>query len=123
MKRTLLTATLMLSFVLVLGAVVWAGGCVPQSCGGFTPDCNPDLTPCYCFALAEGGGYCTGDFLCDTHQSCTTSDDCADGRPCLVDHCCGVGKCGPIECTGATEEGASEGGLSASGNMIPPQQL
>ncbi len=98
-------------------AIAFAGGpakCDPDHCGTFTP-CSPE--PCFCFEVAEGGGLCLGDFFCDTHQNCTSSDDCPDGRPCLVNHCCGVGKCGPLQCQ-AGIEGAVEGvsfGLTATG--------
>lgn len=123
MKRTMLMTIFLCGCMMALyTAIALAGECNPQRCGTFTPDCDPDIRPCYCFQVAEGGGVCVNDFLCDTHQNCTTSDDCPDGRPCLVNQCCPgtVGKCGPIECTGQTE-GASQGvgfGLTAIGKNV-----
>lgn len=77
--------------------------CAGQMCGTFTPDCNPDVRPCYCFQIAEGGNYCADDFFCAGRTPCNTSDQCADNEVCIVQTCCGGGLCLPVQdCVGMT---------------------
>jgi PKD repeat protein len=88
------------------------GECEPQTCGTFTPDCNPVTQPCFCFEVDGGGGACINDFSC-TRPTCRTSADCPAGEVCVTDSCCGGGTCAPERCTGELESLEVQGATGA----------
>ncbi len=95
--------------------------CEGKTCGNFRGDCNASFPgQCFCFSVAEGGGLCVDDFLCNSAQDCPGgSSDCPAGKTCYVDTCCGVPKCGPATCTGVLQTVSAVGGgggPSASGD-------
>lgn len=73
--------------------------CEGQTCGYFTPDCNADIQPCFCFKKVDGSGACVDTFYCET--PCATDADCPTDQACYIETCCEQPYCGPTTCTGA----------------------
>ncbi len=95
-------------------------GCVPQTCGTFTPGCNPDIQPCFCFSSDQAGtvGACVDAFFCD--EPCDVDNSCPEGKACYFNTCCGnppgsLPVCGPTTCTGIQSLDLDLGG-TAVGN-------
>lgn len=97
--------------------------CEGKVCGTYTPDCNPDISPCFCWKTDPDGDttICADDFLCDSTPDCVDGA-CDGGRICVYDSCCGEPKCVLDVCTGIIQ-GAStiktlsvEGGGTGTGN-------
>jgi len=89
--------------------------CSPKACGLYKGDCNPKISPCYCWKDSNGKGWCSDDFWCNSFPDCTVNSDCASGV-CAYDSCCGVPKCAPKTCTGNIQ-GAPP--AKSSGNSSP----
>jgi M6 family metalloprotease-like protein len=95
------------SLTMVANFKMQAGCCTPQTCGYFTGDCDPSVSPCYCFKQPSGLGKCVDNFMCSSATACTTDTDCPAGRACYSETCCGSPVCGPTTCTGTTQGGPS----------------
>ncbi|HRT35717.1 MAG TPA: M6 family metalloprotease domain-containing protein [Smithellaceae bacterium] len=76
--------------------------CSPKDCGSYIGDCNPKISPCYCYKSATGVGFCADNWYCSCLSDCTTNADCPSGSWCAYDSCCGTPVCIPIKCTGVT---------------------
>ena len=70
--------------------------CPDQTCNSGAP-CN---APNFCFQLQtveESCGVCVDNFeFCQDMPNCTSTSDCAPGRVCIINSCCGEPKCSLI---------------------------
>jgi hypothetical protein len=51
-----------------------------------------------CGKTPEGDPVCFAHFFCNENPSCSSSSECPDGRRCIIDTCCGAGRCAPNTC-------------------------
>jgi hypothetical protein len=80
-------------------------GCTGQCdkglvCGEFHGDsckCNGPFGS-DCGKTPEGDPVCFAHFFCAENPDCSSSAECPDGRRCIIDTCCGGGKCAPNTC-------------------------
>jgi hypothetical protein len=89
----------------------------PQTCGTYVVGICGSGSGCpfpICAQIAEGGGVCVeGSTRCASVPNCTTSADCGSGEFCVVNTCCGVGKCAPEPVQCPTVDGSSSSATAA----------
>jgi len=111
--------TACIEFQTRVDAVIAAGcysACEPQTCGNYTYDCSPG-NPCVCYMLADGGGFCGPEWVCELPCPNGTVD-CPNGYKCALNTCCGVPVCVPADCSAiaiAATEISMEGELTTFG--------
>ncbi|KAF2866933.1 hypothetical protein BDV95DRAFT_622577 [Massariosphaeria phaeospora] len=91
------------------------GVCVRQSCDsrcGLVRSCGPSGSSCICGQEAGGGGVCfESRGSCSQFDNCIDTEDCDLGFVCVLENCCGSGKC--VNTAGCGDTG------SALGRMKP----
>jgi hypothetical protein len=91
MKRTLQLGTAVYVAPMILAHETPVGAQVSAACVGATCDnlfnCQGSES-CFCFALADGSGFCGTSVFCEGLAACSLVAPCSAGFVCQVDTCC-----------------------------------
>ena len=63
-------------------------------CGGFSQSCN-GTSDCDCAKTTENEGFCFLSPQANCNDTCSSSDQCPQGKRCVVNTCCGHPICAP----------------------------
>jgi hypothetical protein len=88
---------LIASALVPVAAAAVSPACTGQVCFEFTGGCN-SRADCFCWTRFDLGGLCTPDFFCNDpdHPTCGPGNSCPGGSVCVINTCCGEGKCVPL---------------------------